>query len=222
MQNKISSPQRAQSTQRKKEKISPFSSVVSVLSVVAFFLLAGCGYHLANSEQTSVSVPYVTGDHEGTLTAALIRQIAESPDFIYARECGELILNVRILSVDDERIGLRYDRSPSSDKRRSNLVAVENRHKMTAEVTLYQGSTEEIIMGPEVVTADVDFDYVDQNSPQDLTVRLPGGKHVSSVGFSLGQLDSVDAAKIDALQPLYRALAQKIVNGLIVYCNEED
>lgn len=72
------------------------------------------------------------------------------------------------------------------------------------------------VIGPQTIKAFADYDYVDSNSLQDLSFIDPStGTRVTSIAFSLGQLDSVGSAGEDALHPIYRQLAQKIVEGMV-------
>lgn len=186
--------------------------------LLGLLILSSCGYHFEGGERTTIAVPYVIGDQEGELTAALIRQISQSPTLSYSHGEGNWILNVKIINVSDERIGFRHDRSPVTEKLRKHLEGIEDRRRVTAEVVIISSSTEEIIYGPQIVSAEMDYDYVDPNSLKDLSVQGPNGKFFPVEGFSLGQLDTIDAAKSDCLRPLYRKLAQKIIDGITTCC----
>lgn len=183
-------------------------------------LFFACGYRFQDSiaqqeEVQTITVPYVKGDIEGGLTAALIRAITSSGAFICCQEGGELILDVSLVEQNLERIGYRYLREHPSGKRQNNLVGTENRLNVAAQVTLTRPATEEVVLGPVIVRADVDFDYVDPSSIRDLAFINSKGKPQTSIQFSLGQLDSVEGAQDASLTPVYRRLAQKIVEGIM-------
>lgn len=180
-----------------------------------FTTLAGCHYHLENGERIAISVPYVTGDFEGELTDALIWAISRAPQFHYTHGEGDWTLKVKILGEDNDRIGYKYDRDKKSGELKNNLIGIENRKTITVEVTLVSNATGCNLIGPQVVKADATYDYFDQNSLKDLTFIDLEGTTQTSVAFSLGQLDSVGAAGEDATYPIYRILAQKIVEGII-------
>ena len=209
------------------------------------FLLSACGYRFEGGEKIAVSVPYVIGDHEGELTKALIRALSNTSNFRYVQEGGEWILKAKILGSTNDRIGYRYDRDPPEDEdlkkdpdrkeqeeilesveRRKNLVGIENRKEVSVEVSVVNATTGKAVLGPQIVMADVDYDYDDPNSLIDLSFIDPEtGKIRTAISFSLGQLDSVAAAGEDALYPLYRYLARKIVDGMIASggeCSQED
>ena len=182
-------------------------------------LLGGCGYRFQGSEQqherlTTISVPYIPGDTEGFLNQEIIRAIATSPYFEYRQKGGAVTLDIAMAGGGSGNIGYRYDRVPTSGERRVNIVATENRRSMGAIIKLVDSLTQEVLVGPVTVTAQTEYDYVDQNSIHDLTFTPPGGKSQTVIDFSLGQLDSSGAADSDAGDLLYRLLAQKILDGI--------
>jgi hypothetical protein len=181
-------------------------------------LLCGCGYHFGKTgdEQTTISVPFVKGDSDGMLTNEIIRAISSTGYFEYRRNDGNLQLLATILSDTDDRIGYRYDRDPTTGKRRKNIVGTENRETINVEVKLIDTYTQEILLGPEIISASADYDYVDSNSIRDLTFINSKGHATTIIDFSLGQLDSIEGAHDDAQTPIFRKLAQKIVDGLII------
>ena len=127
-----------------------------------------------------------------------------------------MILEASITGDGDERIGFRFDRNPQSGELRDNIIGTENRRTIIAVVTLIDTSTHTAVLGPQTVKADADYDYVDSNSIRDLTFITDRGIPEKVLDFSLGQLDSVDGAHDDASTVIYRHLAQKIVDGLLI------
>jgi len=186
-----------------------------VLSGLCLILCAGCGYHFPHTdEKVSISIPYVKGDEEGELTKELIKQISNSTPYEYVREGGDLILKTVITGSGSEQTGFRYDRKGISGKLERNLVVSENRRLITAEVTLIDGSTHEILYGPVHVTGSEDYDYSDVNSLPSLSFVSPSGKRESLLQFSLGQMDSIEGAQDDAAIASYRKLAKQIARSL--------
>lgn len=180
-------------------------------------LLSSCGYNLEGSrEQISISVPYVVGDFEGELTDAIVSTLSQSGQFRFVHdECGRWILHARIVNTNNDRIGYRYDRSDKSGKLRKNIIGVEDRRILDVEISVVDGVTGKCVLGPEIVRSEAEYDYVDDNSLKDLSFIDSFGIRQTSIAFSLGQLDSVGVAGEDALMPLYRRAARKIVDGLI-------
>jgi hypothetical protein len=196
---------------------------VKSFSLLSFFcplLLCGCGYHFDAGERegrtVTISVPYIKGDLEGKLNAQLVHALSASGHFDCVQNGGELILEASITGDGDERIGFRFDRNPQSGELRDNIIGTENRRTIIAVVTVIDPSTHTAVLGPQTVKADADYDYVDSNSIRDLTFITNRGIPEKVLDFSLGQLDSVDGAHDDASTVIYRHLAQKIVDGLLI------
>jgi hypothetical protein len=193
-----------------------------ILQRFAFLLpllfLSSCGYKLAEEERPpereTVSVPYVVGDAAGQFTNELIRELGTAGYQVENKE-GNLILKVSIIQDGSERIGFRYDRDDSDGKRQNRLINVESRKVVTAQVTLLDGISDEILLGPINVICDADYDYVDFDSPRDLAFTDLQGQRLQTINFSLGQLDTIEGAQDDALIVVYRRLAQRIVDGLV-------
>lgn len=182
---------------------------------------SGCGYRFEGSEEkgdlVTISVPYVNGDIEGQLNAELIKALSASGRFDCIQNQGQLVLEVSVIADADDRIGYRFDRNPTSGKLRKNIVGTENRRTISAEVRLLDGSTKEIVMGPQIVKGLSEYDYVDSNSIRDLTFTNTDGKPETILNFSLGQLDSIEGAHDDSSIVAYRNLARKVVDALIIH-----
>jgi len=180
--------------------------------------LSSCGYHFDDREifhtATTISIPYVPGDSAGKFTNELTKQLSASGAFRCVQNGGDLILKVRIFSDGSEKIGFRYDRVNKTGELKKRLIPVENRRLISAEVQLIHSATEEVLLGPLTVKADAEYDYQDPNSIDDLAVETSFGL-VPSVSFSLGQLDSIEGAQDAVATPLYRHLAEKIVEGIL-------
>lgn len=184
-----------------------------------YFLLVlclGCRYQfeICSDDQVLVCIPYIKGDIQGQLNQALIRAISTSNGFNYCYDSSYL-LHITILSDKDESIGYRYDRNPSNQTLRKNIVSIEKRRLITAEVQLIDKETNCVIIGPFQVKAHADFDCINSDSLKDVAVVLPFQKPQRMIDFSLGQLDSVEGAHDDSAPVLYQALARKIVKGLL-------
>jgi hypothetical protein len=190
------------------------------LGLLALICLMGCGgYQFSGEEQrgmATLTIPYIKGDGEGVLNNELVRALSEDGVFEYSQNGGALILDARIIDDGEERIGYRYDRNPTTGSLRDNIVGTENRRSMAVEIQLIDAYTNEVVLGPEVIRASAEYDYVDQNSIRDLTF-MAEGKPQTVLGFSLGQLDSVDGAHNDVSLNLYRDVAHKVRERLLLY-----
>lgn len=187
--------------------------------IILLILTCACGYRFDRGFEgkTTISVPYVQGDFEGRFTDALVRAINQSGAFEYEKTCGRLSLEVAVMNDENERIGFRHDRSNNDNKLRKNIIGVEDRRTLCLQVSLIDTVTDEVVLGPYSVKDSVVYDYLNENSPEDTSFIDLEGIRETSIGFSLGQLDSKDSAQRDALQPLYQRLAQKIIDGIMAY-----
>jgi hypothetical protein len=176
-------------------------------------LLASCGYH-ATQDLGTISIPYVEGDEEGILTAELVRHFSHSGTYTYAQKGGDVLLQVKLVDKQNNRIGFRYDRNGKSGAIQQNLLPTENRRSAIAEVSLIDPSTGETILGPERVSASTEYDYVDVNSLRDLSFIDSSGHRQTVLNFSEGQVDSIEGGHDDAARPLYRHLAEKIASAV--------
>lgn len=165
----------------------------------------GCGYHFAQRDglESSLAIPFISGDRDGFFTEMLIHQVTLQTPFVYSQGDAKYILSVVLLDIDDTNIGFRYDRHKR--KKRSlkhNIIPTEMRLEACAEVTLALAATGEGLLGPIKIEASVELDHDYYNNNNAINV------------FSLGQLGDVDAAREAALRPLAAALATNIAEFL--------
>lgn len=169
-------------------------------------MLAGCGYTLNTvpgfSDAPSISIPYVEGDVDGQLTAALIRSVALSGEYVYRSAGGEYILEARIIDDLYENIGFRYDRTKKNCLK-EYIIPVEMREGLLIEIQLVSACNGQIVLGPNRLYADIEYDH-DYYS-------IRGGVNT----FSLGQLTDIDSAEDAAKTPLYRVMGEKVASWLI-------
>lgn len=185
-----------------------------------FFLLAvscvSCGYRwepdYPNEIRPSISVPFVQGDEDGTLTAEIVHKLAASGLADVTSKSGDYQLRVSIVNTTLEQVGYRIDPQKIKGEIKKNLLATEGRKTITMEAALYD--KEEVAFGPYKIVADIDYDYVDGDSLQDLTFTNSAGEFLTVLPFSLGQLESVESAQEAALRPLNVRLAQKVVDAI--------
>jgi hypothetical protein len=177
-----------------------------VLCFILCFVLSSCNYQFGRGEladsYSTVVVPYAEGDKKGELTAEVVKKISSSGVLTYVQSCGDLELKIKMLDLDDENIGFRYDRK-TSGKLKHALIPTETRLKGGAEVSLIERRTGKVIRGPVVILASADFDHTFYASRDQENI------------FSLGQLDDIDAASEAVMTPFNRELADKIVDYLI-------
>lgn len=175
---------------------------VQFLFLAFCFLLSSCGYRMGQGELSSqystITVPYVEGDLDGTFTNALVKHLATAGGFEYQADCAALVLKVKLLELRDENIGFRYDRHRNG-RLRHNIIPTETRIIVSAEMCVFEAATGRTILGPAIIVASVDFDHDYYSSRGEVNV------------FSLGQLTDIDEAEDAVRRPLSQALAAKIV-----------
>ncbi len=177
-----------------------FSSA-AFLGLILF--LMSCGYRM-NEDccpwiGSTISVPYIGGDRTGEFTEALVREVASSGAFEYVDGCGQYRLCVAICSRCEENIGFRYDINKQGDLT-NTVIPVEARARIVAEFSLIETCSGKTVMGPERITATVDFDHEFEGGSENLTL------------FSLGQLTDWEAAQEAVPGRGGRVLAQRIVD----------
>jgi hypothetical protein len=190
-----------------------------ILSLCLLLLLSACGYRFGDPTDTrskqTIGIPYIPGDIDGQLNAALIEAVSQTGRYEYRHSDGQLLLQVAIVSDSSERIDFRYDREPVSGKREKNLLATANRRSATAEVTLIDTRQDLVLIPPSTVSASADYEYESVDSVRDMVFFPKKGHPQTVLNFSLGQLDSIEGGHDDAASPLYHRLAQKIVDGIL-------
>ena len=191
----------------------------SKIALFFFLFLTSCSYHLgktSNIEKLQICIPYIKDDFNGSLTNELIKQISYCPNITYKNSNAKFLLNVKILSNTNEKIGYKYYRD-NKYERKNFLMATEGRQVVIAEIKLIDINADKVIFGPYNVSADSEFDYVDQDSISDLSFIDAAGNRKTVLSYSLGQLESFENAKEGALRPLYEKLSKKIVDLIVTY-----
>lgn len=186
-----------------------------LLRVSFLLFLCSCGYQWAPKEDRfTVAVPFVIGDEDGALTQELIWALSRSGLAKVKGADANYRLEVQIVEGKNDTVGFRRDKQIVDGKSGKNLLACEARKTVGVEVTVFKRDEQEAVLGPFKVTADADYDYVDGDSIQDLTFTDSQGQFITVLPFSLGQLESTESAQEAATKPLYRSLAQKIVDAI--------
>lgn len=166
-------------------------------------MVTSCGYRAGAGplwpEEKSVSIPYVSGDLDGGLTAALVYELSGTLNFNHTETGGQLVLIVKVVDVDIDNIGFRYEQLHSEKYKRS-IIPIEARMSVTAQVSLIDASTQCLVLPTVQLTSFVELDHEYNATFIDSTV------------FSLGQLSDSDAAFAAARPSLNRTLARKIID----------
>lgn len=198
----------------------PFgATLIRSFGCLFLLVLAGCGYRWQPESPFergchTIAVPYVAGDADGSFTGEIVRALAVSGVGEVRQWEADYRLQVSIASAQGQTIGYRRDRQQISGESQKNLLASERRKTMIVEATLYESQSDKIACGPFRIEGYADFDYVDGDSIQDLVFIGPNGVSQVVLPFSLGQLESSEAAEEAAMRPLYAQIAKKIVDAI--------
>lgn len=173
------------------------------LLIPLLLLLSGCCYKFGTGSITekysSIYVPYVVDDKDGSLTAEVIKKVCSSTGLEYTCDCPDLILYIKIIEFRDENIGFRYDRNKDESLTRT-IIPVETRLATTVEVWLVDTASGITVQGPARISTRIDFDHEYYSVREEINI------------FSLGQLTDSDEATDAAYHPLSVELAKKIVD----------
>lgn len=154
------------------------------------------------------------GDGDGSITQELIRALTISGKATVLQKDAPYRLEAKLLKVDTSVIGYRRDRQEINGKSQKNLIASEGRNRITLEALIRNKITNQIHSGPFEIETYIDYDYIDQDSIYDLAFTNSQGKEISTIPFSLGQLQAVDMAKEASMRPLEVLLARKMIDLL--------
>ncbi len=186
-----------------------------ILGWICALLLFSCGYQFSPStyegEKISISIPYIQGDPSALFNNALASSLAQSGRFHCLQSGGDFTVEVVLLSDTNDRIGYRYDRDDVTGSRKPNVLGIENRRYIIAQVTVYDAHSAGIVLGPLPIKAFVDYDYVDYGSPRDLNTHTSNGM-IPTIQYSYGQLNTVEGAHDDASVLIYQKLSDRIVD----------
>lgn len=182
-------------------------------SLLCIFLIS-CGYQWQKEPPLCLSVPYVEGDGDGSLTQEIIRSLTISGKAIVNQHNAPYRLETKIIRSDNSVIGYRRDRQEINGKSQKNLIASESRNRIAIEALIRNLSTNQIHSGPFQIESYVDYDYIDQDSIYDLTFVNPEGQVTAILPFSLGQLQAIDMAREASMRPLEVLLAKKLIDLL--------
>ncbi len=189
-----------------------FQLLACFLSLLFF---SSCSYHMLGmdkNEKVSLAVPFAEGDFNGLFTDAVVSSINSSTELNFDPD-ADLVLKVAFLEEFSEKIGYKYDRE-TDGKLKKNLLPTENRQIVKLNVSIFSKAEEKVIFGPFQMSSDVDFDYVKEDSLEDLSFINQKNKRQTVLSYSLGQLESITAAEAAAKKALYKKTAKKLIETL--------
>ena len=181
-----------------------FLSLSFLLIFATTVFIGCCGYRYSSKDSVvagynTISIPYVEGDSSGYFTDNLVRAVTVNNGLLYLKDGGELELDVKVLGYSNENIGFRH-KLDDDGSYAQEIIQSESRVTIRAEFVLRDIGQDCIVLGPQLVKASVDYDYdIDSNRSNQLD-------------FSLGQLDTNDAAFDAVKNPLNKRLSQEIAD----------
>ena len=180
-------------------------------------LLTGCGYQVLSLNQPvlSFTVAPIQGDNDGVLLQTIIRTSETYPGVEYQAFDASCLIKVKFIQFSNEHIGYKYQTEDGSGDIINRLSPTEGQHTLQVELLLVDAITQKIILGPKQIEVSIDYDFVDSKSYNDLTFVTPMGFKQTVLDYSLGQLDSEEAATIGAKERLYQKIAYEILSFLL-------
>lgn len=167
------------------------------------FVCSSCGYRFDQnklSEYKTVSIPYVSGDPKGELTACLVENLSTLSSLRYTQNCGDLYLNVKVLDTKFEEIDYTRAVDFLTGQEKKQTEPIEDRLSILVQVSLTETKTGKAVMDPIVLSTSVNYNY---DSDFNQTNLVP---------FSLGQYNFRDEARRYAHKPLYDDISHAIIN----------
>ncbi|MBI5273984.1 MAG: hypothetical protein HY860_02890 [Chlamydiales bacterium] len=183
--------------------------------LIVFLLLTACGYRLQQSQPSmAISSPYIKGDKDGTLTTSIVNALLQKGMFSYKNTDASYELIGEIKNNSTSHIGYIYRMEDNDTQVQHRLVPNEGRRKIEVEIKLVNTSSGEIVYGPTLFTTEVDYDFVDSDSFNDLAFFNSSGQEITTLSYSLGQLDSEEGAQLASFSPAYEQIAKQIADGI--------
>lgn len=182
-----------------------------IFFVVFLFFCISCGYRFSESEKATISVPYIKGDRYGFFTEELIYSLSLN-GLKYKTSGADYRLIVEISGEKDNQIGYLHDRD-NTGKPKKNIMPTENMVEIFAKVSLLDRKNRKYLIKDRVISFSVDYDYLKQDSLQDLSF-IENGQRRTVLDFSLGQLETKESAKKAAMKDAYQGLSSRIVTML--------
>jgi hypothetical protein len=182
---------------------------------IALFLLIlnSCGYKLACNK--TICIPFVFDDCYGNFTNEIIKVVSKSNCLSYSNYRADYTLKIKVVNLNHETVGFRKDQEKDFTIK-NNIIASEGRLTATVCISILDNKTCKLCFGPKEVTSYVDYDYVDENSLQDLSFINQSNQRITVLDFSIGQLESEESARNAAKEPLFKELSKKIIDVISI------
>ncbi|MFZ4099086.1 MAG: hypothetical protein ACOYKZ_02005 [Chlamydiia bacterium] len=176
------------------------------------FTCVSCGYRseALDSPRATIAIPFIRGDRDGSLTAAL-SEAALLQGFRLDR-AAPVVLDVEIPPFDTVDIGRIYERTCCGQL---TQISVPNEARLSVTATIRgcdrNGRT---LFGPFQVRSEINYDFQSDLS-QNMTFCAHGITY-ETLRFGRGQLDFFGAAQDAAVTPLEQKLAVRMMEAVRV------
>ncbi len=181
-----------------------------LLLASTLLLVTSCGYApLAKRYDPMHATCVVHGSDgmDGRLLPTLQRVFLEY-DVYTATDMPEYTIHIELGSDDIEQIGFQYDVNPRTQAQVNRLVPNEERRRVTADVWVERNGA--VVLDRQTVQASAQYDFVDPDSDRDVVFTDVNGQQVTTLDFSLGQLDAQEGARFVSDDVVTKNLARQI------------
>lgn len=187
------------------------------LGLAICFCLTSCGYRLVSSQDQKIAftIRSIPGDTDGLFLQTLIKTSEAFSSLKYRPFSAPLHLQVKMIGIETDHIGFRYQTEDGSGAVIHRLSPTEGQHRCIVEVAVYDANYKPKLT-PRVLEASIEYDFVDSKSYHDLTFTDSAGQLQTVLNYSLGQLDSEEAATLGSKERLYQKLSEEILSYLLV------
>lgn len=166
-------------------------------------LLSSCSYHWGGdstlADYSSIEIPYIKGDFQGTYTSALAMEIAKNTHLKLKTSHADLVLELEIEDINTENIGFTYQRDANNNLL-DKIIANENRLDILVKISLKKASSASYLIKGDYLSIACEYDYDTSNIRTNVT------------DFSLGQISYLENAEKFANNALERLLAKQVID----------
>jgi len=178
--------------------------------ILSCLSLISCGYVPVGTVHNPSHVTCVLHDSDGfdgrfipDLQRALLEQ-----GVLCSGSDSQSTLHITLNQNDINQIGYRYDVNPQTQGKTNRLIANEERRIVGADIWVEkEGKT---VYGPIHIEAKAQYDFVDPDAINDVSFIDTTGTRVTSLAYSLGQLDAMEGARRISYDVASKKLAENI------------
>jgi len=189
---------------------------MSIKAVLALILLTGCGYQVGVAPPVTFQIGSIPGDHDRSFQSELIAAIAASSGFQYMPFGADIEINMTVDRLKTEHHDYRYQTEDGSGAVIDRLSPIGAKHQAVVTCQVLRRSSGQPLLTAQPFRQELNFDFVDFRSYQDLAFNEFSGQQATTLQYSLGQLGAEDDAAKSALRPLFKKVAEKVASYLLI------